>query len=48
MKDSEACIAFAQAQNIIAMVEIFPLDKAPEVFSRRTTAKFRAVIVPNL
>ena len=48
MKDSEACIAFAQAQNIKAMVEVFPLDKAPEAFSRRTTAKFRAVIVPNL
>ncbi|EJF61518.1 GroES-like protein [Dichomitus squalens LYAD-421 SS1] len=47
-KDIEVCLTFAQAQNIRAIVETFPLDRAQEAYNRLTTAKFRAVIVPNL
>ena len=46
--DSEDCIAFARSHDVKCMVEKFPLDEAPEAYKRRSTAKFRAVIVPGL
>ncbi|KAI0355019.1 GroES-like protein [Trametes cingulata] len=45
-RDIEECIAFAKLHNIKAMVERFPLDKTPEAFERRESARFRVVIVP--
>ncbi|KAH9854323.1 GroES-like protein [Lenzites betulinus] len=45
-QDVEECIAFAKLHNIKAMVERFPLAKAPEAASHRQSARFRAVIVP--
>ncbi|KZT01209.1 GroES-like protein [Laetiporus sulphureus 93-53] len=45
-QDSEDTIAFAKAQGVKTMIETFPLDKAPEAFNRRASARFRAVIVP--
>ncbi|KAI0830828.1 GroES-like protein [Trametes gibbosa] len=45
-RDIEDCIAFAKLYNIKAMVECFPLAKAPEAAHRRESARFRAVIVP--
>ncbi|KAI0359967.1 GroES-like protein [Trametes cingulata] len=46
--DSEACLAFAQAHCIKCMVQLFPLDKAQEAYDHRSSARFRAVIVPGL
>ncbi|OBZ78159.1 Alcohol dehydrogenase [Grifola frondosa] len=45
-KDSEDCVTFAKAHGIKCMVERFPLDKAQEAFDRRSSARFRAVIIP--
>ncbi|KAI0354716.1 GroES-like protein [Trametes cingulata] len=45
-KDIEACVSFAKLHNIRAMVERFPLEKTPDAFQRRESARFRAVIVP--
>ncbi|OCH95672.1 GroES-like protein [Obba rivulosa] len=45
-KDDEETIAFVQAQGIQCMVERFPLEKAQEAYDHRSSAKFRAVIVP--
>lgn len=47
-KDSEDTLAFAQVHNIKVMVQKFPLDKAQEAYDHRSTARFRAVIVPGL
>ncbi|KAH9852584.1 GroES-like protein [Lenzites betulinus] len=47
-KDTEDCLAFAMAKNVKCMVERFPLHKAQEAFERRETARFRAVIVPDM
>ncbi|CDO74969.1 hypothetical protein BN946_scf184945.g41 [Trametes cinnabarina] len=46
--DSEACLAFAKAHNVKCMVQLFPLDKAQEAYDHRSSARFRAVIVPGL
>ncbi|KAI0775297.1 GroES-like protein [Trametes elegans] len=46
--DSEACLAFAQAHGIKTMVQLFPLEKAQEAYDHRSSARFRAVIVPGL
>ncbi|KAI8980104.1 GroES-like protein [Trametes punicea] len=46
--DSEACLAFTKAHDIKCMVELFPLDKAQEAYDHRSSARFRAVIVPGL
>ncbi|KAM5541041.1 hypothetical protein V8D89_005352 [Ganoderma adspersum] len=46
--DGEDCIAFARSHDVKCMVERFSLDKAPEAYNRRASAKFRAVIVPGL
>ncbi|KAI0749400.1 GroES-like protein [Daedaleopsis nitida] len=45
-KDSEDCLAFALAHSIKCMVETFPLEKAQEAYDRRSSARFRVVIVP--
>ncbi|KAI0326639.1 GroES-like protein [Cubamyces sp. BRFM 1775] len=46
--DSEDCLAFAKAHGIKCMVQLFPLDKAQEAYDHRSSARFRAVIVPGL
>ncbi|KAI0370455.1 GroES-like protein [Pilatotrama ljubarskyi] len=45
-RDIEECVAFAKLHNIRPMVERFPLEKTPDAFGRRESARFRAVIVP--
>ncbi|KAI0714335.1 GroES-like protein [Cerioporus squamosus] len=47
-EDSEDTLAFARAHNIKVMVQKFPLDKAQEAYDHRSTARFRAVIIPGL
>lgn len=44
--EMEKCLEFSKQQGIKTLVETFPLDKAQEAFDRRSTARFRAVIVP--
>ncbi|KAI0916126.1 hypothetical protein AcW1_010018 [Taiwanofungus camphoratus] len=44
--DSEDTVLFAKAHGVKVMVEQFPLDKANEAFDHRSSARFRAVIVP--
>ncbi|KAI0749401.1 GroES-like protein [Daedaleopsis nitida] len=46
-KDSEDCLQFALAHNVKCMVEIFPLDQAQEAYDHRSSARFRAVVVPH-
>nr|VWO99166.1 Uncharacterized protein [Ganoderma boninense] len=46
--DSEDMLTFAKAHHVKVMVEKFPLDRAPEAYERRSSARFRAVIVPGL
>ncbi|EJF61443.1 GroES-like protein [Dichomitus squalens LYAD-421 SS1] len=46
--DSEDCVAFARTHDVKCLVEKFPLEKAQEAYNRRSSAKFRAVIVPGL
>ncbi|KAH9902936.1 GroES-like protein [Cubamyces lactineus] len=46
--DSEDCLQFAKAHGIKCMVQLFPLDKAQEAYDHRSSARFRAVIVPGL
>ncbi|THG94805.1 hypothetical protein EW026_g6733 [Hermanssonia centrifuga] len=46
-KDADDTIKFSRLQNVNCMVERFPLDKAQEAYDHKTSAKFRAVIVPN-
>ena len=45
-KEIEDCIAFVRAHKIRCMVETFPLEKTPEAYKHRETARFRSVIVP--
>ena len=47
-RDSEDTVTFARAHNIKAMIQKFPLEKAQEAYDHRSTARFRAVIVPGL
>lgn len=47
-KDSEDCLDFALAHNIKCLVETFPLERAQEAYERRSSARFRAVVVPGL
>ncbi|RDX57414.1 GroES-like protein [Lentinus brumalis] len=47
-KDSEDTLTFAQAHNIKVMVQKFPLEQAQQAYDHRSTARFRAVIVPGL
>ena len=47
-QENEECLAFAKAHGIKCLVETFPLDKAQEAYDRRSSARFRAVIVPGL
>lgn len=42
----EKCLKFVKQSGIKPLVERFPLDKAQEAFDRRSTARFRAVLVP--
>ncbi|PIL31264.1 hypothetical protein GSI_05962 [Ganoderma sinense ZZ0214-1] len=44
-KEIEDCIAFVKAHKIRCMVETFPLDKTPEAYKRRETARFRSIII---
>ncbi|KZT71942.1 GroES-like protein [Daedalea quercina L-15889] len=44
--DCEDTVQFARAHDVKVMIQSFPLDQAPEAFEHRTTARFRAVIVP--
>ncbi|KAI0640178.1 GroES-like protein [Trametes polyzona] len=44
--DIEDCVAFARLHNIKAMIERFPLAEAPKASEHRSSARFRAVIVP--
>ncbi|OCH95687.1 GroES-like protein [Obba rivulosa] len=45
-KDIEECVTFTKAHGLKCMVEKFPLHKAQEAYDHRSSAKFRAVIVP--
>ena len=47
-QDCEETLAFAQKHGIRCMIEKFSLDQAPQAYARRTTARFRPVIVPGL
>ncbi|THH28563.1 hypothetical protein EUX98_g5635 [Antrodiella citrinella] len=47
-QDSEDCLAFAQQFGIEPTVQRFPLDKAQEAFTSRSSARYRAVIMPEL
>ncbi|TFK81304.1 GroES-like protein [Polyporus arcularius HHB13444] len=47
-RDSEDTLTFAQAHNIKVMFQKFSLDQAQEAYDHRSTARFRAVIVPGL
>lgn len=38
---------FAVLQDVKALIETFPLDKAQEAYDHRASARFRAVIVPQ-
>ncbi|PCH38416.1 GroES-like protein [Wolfiporia cocos MD-104 SS10] len=44
--DSADTLEFAKANNIKVMVEKFPLAKANEAFDHRSSARFRAVLIP--
>ena len=44
-KEIEDCIAFARAHKIRCLVETFPLDKTPDAYKHRETARFRSIIV---
>lgn len=44
--DSEDCVKFAKVHGIRTMVQKFPLEKAEEAYNHRSTARFRAVIIP--
>jgi len=44
--DSEDTMKFAVAHNVKVMIQKFPLDKAQEAYDHRSSARFRAVIVP--
>ncbi|KAM5541057.1 hypothetical protein V8D89_005368 [Ganoderma adspersum] len=46
--NSEEFIAFARTHDIKCLVERFPLEQAQEAFDRRSSARFRAVLVPGL
>lgn len=46
--DIEDFIRFSQVNNLRCLVETFPLEKAQEAYNRRSSAQFRAVIVPDL
>ncbi len=46
--DSEEMLTFAKVHDVKVMVETFPLDKAQEAYNHRSSARFRAVIVPGL
>ncbi|CAL1713539.1 unnamed protein product [Somion occarium] len=45
-KDCEDTLLFAKRKNVKALVETFPLDKAQDAYDHRSSARFRAVIVP--
>ena len=47
-QDCEDTLVFAQTHGIKSMVEKFSLDQAKEAYARRSSARFRAVIVPGL
>ncbi|KZT02816.1 GroES-like protein [Laetiporus sulphureus 93-53] len=44
--DSEDCVKFVKAHGVKCLVETFPLDKANDAYDHRSSARFRAVIVP--
>jgi len=44
--DSEDCIKFAKVHGIKVMVQKFPLKQANEAYDHRSSARFRAVIIP--
>ncbi|KAI0722069.1 chaperonin 10-like protein [Fomitopsis betulina] len=44
--DSEDCVKFAKAHGVKTMFTTFPLDKAQEAYNHRSSARFRAVILP--
>ncbi|KAH8092222.1 GroES-like protein [Cristinia sonorae] len=46
-QDSADCLNFAHHFGIKPLVQLFPLDKAADAFKARSTARYRAVIVPN-
>lgn len=44
--DSEDTLKFALAHGVKTLIQKFPLEKAQEAFDARSSARFRAVIVP--
>lgn len=40
-------LTFAKTHDVKVMVEKFPLNKAQEAYNHRSSARFRAVIVPG-
>ena len=46
-KDCEDTLAFAQAHKIKPMVEKYSLEDAKAAYDRRSSARFRAILVPR-
>ncbi|KZT12826.1 GroES-like protein [Laetiporus sulphureus 93-53] len=45
-KDGEDTLEFVRTTGIKCMVQTFPLEKAQEAYDHRSSAKFRAVLIP--
>ncbi|PCH39054.1 GroES-like protein [Wolfiporia cocos MD-104 SS10] len=45
-RESEECVEFVKASGVKTYVQSFPLDKAQEAYDHRSSARFRAVLVP--
>ena len=43
-QEVEDCIQFSKLQGVKCMIETFPLNKLPEAYARRESARFRCVV----
>ena len=46
-KDCEDTLIFAQDFDVNTIIEPYPLEKAQEAFEARSSAKYRAVLLPH-
>ncbi|THH13488.1 hypothetical protein EUX98_g9719, partial [Antrodiella citrinella] len=47
-QDLEDCLAFAQHFGIKPLVQTFPLSQAQDAYDHRSSARYRAVIMPEM
>ncbi|KAK7689856.1 hypothetical protein QCA50_006495 [Cerrena zonata] len=47
-KDCSDTLRFALRKDVKTLIEIFPLDKAQDAYDHRSSARFRAVLVPSV